>query len=101
MSAQPEPNPAEGSGTSTASFPPGLENQPIRSRASAVVLPLWPSAAAHDAAQAPLAPNDSHDRMVEAADSRVGAARGLLLGLFLGGVLWLLIGLAVWRLLLH
>jgi hypothetical protein len=37
--------------------------------------------------------------MVEASGSRTGAARGLLLGLVLGAAFWVVIGMAVLRLL--
>jgi hypothetical protein len=102
MSAQPEPNPSEGSGGPAVSFqpdsfPPGADAQPIRPRNPGVVLPLWPNAAS----QARLGPHAGGDGMVEASGGRTGAARGLLLGLVLGAALWVVIGMAVWRLLLH
>jgi hypothetical protein len=98
MSAQPEPNPSEGSGEPAASFQPdpfqpGPDIAPQTLRASAVVLPLRPHAVS--------GPNESGERQYEASGSRIGAARGLLLGLVVGAALWLLIGVAVWRLLLQ
>jgi hypothetical protein len=100
MSAQPEPNASEGSGGPAASFqsdtfPHGADAQPIGPRPSAVVLPLRPNAAS----AAILGPTADGDRMVEASGSRTGAARGLLLGLVLGAAFWVVIGMAVLRLL--
>ena len=40
------------------------------------------------------------DRPYHAPDNRLGAARGLILGLAIGTAFWVLIGIAVWRVLL-